>query len=174
MSENMVLHEQNYSTGTRATLIFNELPDVSFTVTNFNIPGVNTSSARQATPFVDMPIRGDKLVFEPLSTDFIVLEDFSNWQELYNWIVGITAPRYGKEFVNKPHEYMDGTLTVYSSHNNPILEFNYKNLVITSISSITFNTNETDAQPLTCTATFDYQDYSVVNMHSQHNLLKGD
>lgn len=166
------LHEQNFLTSSRGTLMLSGLPDVSFTLTQYNLPGVSTSSARYPTPFTDIPFRGDTLVFNPLVVEFIVLEDLSNWQELFNWIVGITAPTNPKEFTNKPHEYMDGILIAHSSHNNPIFEIDFKNLVITDISDIQFNTTDSDSQHMTCTATLDYQNFELRMINSKHKQNK--
>lgn len=156
------LKNQNYLTATRASFDLSDLPNTSFTVTNWNLPGVSTGAPRQPTPFVDIPVRGDKLVFEPLIVEFIVVEDLSNWNSIYDWLVGITAPRRGQEFVNKPHEYMDGTITVYTSHNNKFMTFQFKHLVPISLSDITFTTEDNETQYIKATATFMYQDFDIV------------
>lgn len=162
MSEPVFLDNQNYLTGTRGTFELSELPDTSFTLTAFNVPGVSTGSPRQPTPYVDIPLRGDKLVFEPLILEFIVTEDLSNWISIYKWLVGITAPRTGREFVNKPHEYMDATLNIYTSHNNKFAVVAYSHLVPTSLSALEFVTTDNETQYLKATATFMYQDFDII------------
>lgn len=149
-------------TGTRATFELSELEDASFTVTSWNLPGVNAGSPRQPTPFVDIPLRGDKLVFEPLQVEFIVTEDMSNWRAMYDWIVGITAPRNFGEFRNKPHEYMDGTINIYSSHNNKILVAQFHHLVPISLSGIQFSAGDGDTTYIKATVDLMYQDYELI------------
>lgn len=156
------LVNQNYLTATRASFELSEMPNTSFTVTRWNLPGINTGAPRQPTPFVDIPLRGDKLVFEPLTIEFIVVEDLVNWTSIYDWLVGITAPRRGKEFVNKPHEYMDGSITVYSSHNNKFMVVQFKHLVPISLSEIQFTSEDTETQYVKASATFMYQDFDII------------
>ena len=162
MSDTNPMRNQNYLVATRATFELSELEDTSFTVTRWNIPGISTGSPRQPTPFVDIPVRGDKLVFEPLFIEFLVTEDLANWLSLYKWIVGITAPRRGQEFVKKPHEYMDGSINIYSSHNNKFLVVNFKNLVPLSLSELTFTSTDNETTYIKATATFAYQDFDLI------------
>lgn len=157
----MILENQNYLTPTRATFSLSQLDNVSFTVTRWNLPGVNTGAPRQPTPFTDIPHRGDKLVFEQLEIEFIVTEDLLNWTSIYDWLVGITAPRHPSEFINRPHTYMDADLHVYSSHNNKIMTMTFKNLTPIQLSSIPFSSEDNETTYVKASAVFEYQTYDI-------------
>lgn len=164
---NPILSTQNFATATRATFALSKLYDLSFSVTQFGLPSISTTAPRIPTPFTHMPVRGDTLEFQALTIDFLVLEDFSNWLVLYDWIVGHTAPRDGREYVNRPHEYMDGYINLYTSHNNKIITFKFIDLCIVDLGEIRFNTSETDTTPLIASTTFAYRDYIPVVYNSK-------
>ena len=48
--------------------------------------------ANQPTYLKDIPVPGDKIVFEDLTLRFIVDEDLVNYTEIYNWIKGLGYP----------------------------------------------------------------------------------
>jgi hypothetical protein len=153
----------NNLTATRASFVLPKLQEnLTFTLTEFNVPGVNTGSPRFPTPFTDMPIRGDTLVFEEFTATFIVTEGMENWLEVYNWLVGITAPTNPREFRTKKTEYVDGHLNIYSSHNNNILTVNYINMFPTALTGIQFNTTDNESRIITAQVSFMYESYNIV------------
>ncbi len=155
------LVHQNYTTGTRATFLIPEKDNLSFTATRWAIPGVSTSAPRQPTPFTDMPHRGDKLVYSPLTIEFIVTEDLSNWLELYNWLVGFTAPQSPNQWIHRTETYLDGAIILYSSHNNKLLEVAFKNLTPVDLSEIPFQTDDNETQIIKATVTFEYESFEI-------------
>lgn len=155
------LVHQNYTTGTRATFLIPEKNNLSFTATRWAIPGVATSAPRQPTPFTDMPHRGDKLVYTPLTIEFIVTEDLSNWLEIYNWLVGFTAPQHPSQWINRTETYLDGSMMLYSSHNNKLLEVAFKNLTPVDLSEIPFQTEDNETQIIKATVTFEYESFEI-------------
>jgi len=155
-------------TATRASFVLPKLQEnLTFTLTEFNIPGINTGAPRLPTPFTDMPQRGDKLVFDEFNATFIVTERMENWLEVYNWLVGITAPTNPREFRTKKTEYVDGTLNIFSSHNNNILTVNYINMVPIALSSIQFNTTDNESRIITAQVTFLYESYNIEPVSAQ-------
>lgn len=153
---------QNYTTTTSTSFSIPDLTDLSFTVTSWNIPGVTTGSPRQPTMFTDIPLRGDKLVYEPLVVEFIVTEDLANWLSVHDWLVGITAPFKASQFANKRIEYADGTVTIYSSHNNKLKAVSFKNMVPVSLSELQFVTTDTETTYLKATATFMFERFVII------------
>lgn len=57
-----------------------------------NIPGISLGEANQFTPFTDVPVPGDKLIFNPLIVRFVVDEDFENYLEIQRWMRGCAFP----------------------------------------------------------------------------------
>ena len=82
-----------YATSTQWRLAFNRIPKTTWFCTAANIPGITLGEATYPTPMSDMFVTGDKLTFDTLSINFIVDEELQNYRELWEWIVGIAAPK---------------------------------------------------------------------------------
>ena len=83
----------DYATSTQWRLAFNRIPKTTWFCTAANIPGITLGEATYPTPMSDMFVTGDKLTFDTLSINFIVDEELQNYRELWEWIVGIAAPK---------------------------------------------------------------------------------
>lgn len=151
----------NYFSSTRAVLQIVGLESVSFTCTDFPLPGLNLSPATQATPFTDIPLRGDKLEFNPLTITFLVSAKLENWRAIYEWMIGLSAPTQPKEFCEKDLEYTDAVLHLYTAQNNKFAEVVYKHVVPTSLADLELSTQQNENDEISCTATFQYQSYSI-------------
>lgn len=151
----------NYFSSTRAVLQIVGLESVSFTCTDFPLPGLSLMPATHATPFTDIPLRGDKLEFNPLAITFLVSAKLENWRAIYDWLIGLAAPNQPSEFCNKPMEYTDAVLHLYTAQNNKFAEVVYKNIVPTNLADLELTTQQNEADELSCTATFQYQSYSI-------------
>lgn len=156
------LKYQNYVTGSRTSFTIPELTDVSMTVTSWQLPGISTGAPRQPTPFVDIPHRGDKLVYESLQLDFIVTENLENWLEIHNWMTGFTAPQSPEQWKNKRHVYLDGFITLYTSHNNKSMVIKFNSLVPTNLSAIPFETTDNETQYIKATVTFEFECFEMI------------
>ena len=133
----------DYATGTQWRLAFNRLPKTTWFCTAANIPGITLGEAQYATPMSDMIVTGDKLTFETLNITFIVDEELQNYRELWNWLVGMGAPKERSQWAaelakgNSPtteniaaksesNIYSDATLIIYNSKNIQRLKLNLK------------------------------------------------
>ena len=157
------LKYQNYVTGSRTALSIPDLNDVTMTVTSWNLPGITTGAPRQPTPFTDIPHRGDKLVYEQLVVEFIVTERLENLLQIHDWMTGFTAPQAPSQWRNKKYVYLDGTITLFTSHNNKILVVKFNSLVPVNLSSIPFETTDNETQYIKATATFEYESYEIIH-----------
>ena len=63
---------------------FLRMPGINYFCQRVNIPGISLANTIQATPFSNIPIEGDVLEYEDLSIAFIVDEDMTNYQQIYN------------------------------------------------------------------------------------------
>lgn len=151
----------NYLSSTRAVLQIVGLEAVSFTCTDYPIPGVSLSRATQATPFTDIPLRGDKMEFNPLTVSFLVSAKLENWRALYEWIIGLAVPNHPRQFCNKPMEYSDAVLHLYTAQNNKFAEIVYKHIWPTSLGDLDLTTQQSQSDELIATATFEYQYYEI-------------
>ena len=83
----------DYATGTQWRLAFNRIPKTTWFCTAANIPGITLGESSYPTPMTDMFVTGDKLTFETLNITFLVDEELQNYREIWEWLVGIGAPK---------------------------------------------------------------------------------
>lgn len=157
-----ITKQLNYLSGNRAVMQISQLPDTSFNIKNFQIPTIQLPSADHPSPYFDRPDVGDKLSYEALDVEFVVLEDLSNWIQAYSWINYIGSPRdRKKEYDKTPFIYSDATVTVYSSHNNPLVRVKFIECVPVVLGGIQFNEEIMETSTVTSFLTMEYLRYDV-------------
>lgn len=155
---------------------FSMLPHVQFFAQMVTIPGVSMNEIMSPTPFVDMPVPGDKLLYDILTITFIVDEEMRSWQEIHKWLRGMTFPTNFSEYrglknINRPTlenpnkrpQYSDCMVTVLSSSNTPLIRFKYYDVFPTSLSTITLNTSDSPDTVITADVTFRYTYFDIEN-----------
>lgn len=153
----------------RFKLSIDGLPNVSYTCQHAILPSITTDPAIRETPFVKIPLPGDKIVFDNFQVQFLVSDEMENYLELFNWMQCLGFPDNYKQYrslVNLPInaraldsknlEVSDATLVVFSAANNPKLTVQFHDLFPISLSGLEFNITSIDAEPLTATVTFAY------------------
>ena len=175
----------DYATGTQWRLAFNRLPKTTWFCTAANIPGISLGEAQYPTPMTDIMLTGDKLTFETLTITFIVDEELQNYRELWDWMVGIGAPKSHDQWTSVLSEgdgavrqfgtndkdprtkltyeesnlYSDATLIVYNSKNMAKVNVQFKNMFPTSLSGLDYSQELTDVEYFHATASFRYLYY---------------
>lgn len=145
------------------------LPNTNFFVQKANIPRRYNKPPEVTNPFKNFPVSGDKIVYEDFMLTFKVDEDLMNYMEIVDWMTGLNFPNNHdqhrilatKPTVTGDSLYSDGTLTILSSSRNPIVEVNYTNMFPVDISSVDFDSTDSQIQFVTCTTRFKYQDMSI-------------
>ena len=154
------------------------LPRASFMCQVASIPRMSIGSATQIAPKRDLPVIGDKIVFDNLTIEFIIAEDMSNYIEIYNWISEIdqlglnsTIDDYRKAITNfgtpinnsgaDRNLYSDANLFIIDSTNNAVAKINFKDLIPLSLESIPFDLKNTSQEPITASATFAYSMFNI-------------
>jgi hypothetical protein len=147
-------------------------PKVDFFANSANIPGINLGAAIQPTYLKDIPIPGDKLSYDDFDLKFIVDENLENYVEIHNWMRGLGYPENISEYNNWKYSDItntsdpnisDGTLIIYSSNNNHNISVKFQGLWPTSLSTITFDSTDTDVQYVTASVSFKYTIYNIIN-----------
>ena len=168
---------------TKFRLTFDRLPGITYFCQNANFPGVSLTEIMRQTPFVDLYVPGEKLIYDTFNITFLVDEEMRSWLEIHDWMRGITFPTNFQEYVNlarsstgainnnfygnaigaKP-QYGNATLTVYSNKNNPSIRLKFVDIFPTSLATILFNTSDTAENIMTADATFrfNYYDYERI------------
>ena len=157
--------EVNYLNTVNFETNFVRLPNTSFTCSEVTIPSLALGMTTFQSMFSDIPIEGDKINFEQLSISFIVSEDFSNYLEIYNWMISIGFPEKFEQFSLKESLAQsaststlrsDMSVIVNTNKSNPNFEITFKDAFPVSLGSITFGSNASSLEPISVAATFAY------------------
>lgn len=148
-------------------LILDRAPAVEYFCTSAPLPGITATAIRQPSPFTDVKVTGDKLIYQPLIVTFIVDEHLQNWQEIYNWFVSYAHPEAFEQYADKSHTQNDlyrsklsnATLIVANNKYNKQHEFRFVDLFPVDMSDIILDVQISDTQVAMCTVTFEYSYY---------------
>ena len=152
-----------------------KIPTVEYFVTEVNIPGITFGSGVPiSTPFSAINMMGDTLEFESLEITFLVMKICLTIEKsMIGWLVLVSQRTENSlktlclvrtqnfvQFQTDPQNLMsDATMHILTNKNNPVLKANFKNCFPTSLSGLTFTTQNTDTEQLTATVTFVYDIY---------------
>lgn len=140
-------------------VVFSKIPTVTYFAQAVNIPGVNLGETRFPTPLLDIPAPGDKLVYEPLSIQFLVDEDLASFKEMYNWLKGLGFPTTTDEYKNLLDDsdsqrpgvgdtVSNAMLTFLTNALNNNIQLQFHDVFPINLSSLQMNAAEGTAAPL--------------------------
>lgn len=134
----------NYLETAKFVFVTHSMPHLNLFCQTIEMPGVSTTPAIQPNPLVDIPRSGDKLVFAPLTISFIVDEDLRVWEEVYNWLKGITFPEKFSEYRLQKQKgiYTDANLIFLKNSNTDNFSVRFHNCTPMSLSGIRMTTTE--------------------------------
>ena len=148
-------------------------PKVDFFSQSANIPGINLGTAIQPTYLKDIPIPGDKLVFDDFQLRFNIDENLENYTIVQNWMRGLGYPESVYEYMdwmlsdpNNPNQdpnVSDGTLIIFNSNFQPSTLVKFQGMFPVSLSDIEFDASQVDVQYATASVTFKYALYKIFN-----------
>ena len=108
----------DYAAPTQFKFSIVNMPKVEYFVITANLPGISLDGISLPTPLKVTQIVGDGITYENLDISFIVDENYENYLELHNWLIGIGFPKSREQF----KDYRDsestkfpGTKTKYTS-----------------------------------------------------------
>ena len=152
-------------------------PGVAFFCNQANIPSLDLGVAEQPSYLKDIPLPGDKMQFGDLNLRFLVDEDLVNFMEIQNWMRGLGFPESLAEFNDLKNEailgpmgkstedvYSDGTLQILSSNLIPKFQVVFNDLFPYSLSTVTFDANDTDIEYFTADVSFKYTLYQITDL----------
>jgi hypothetical protein len=162
-------------------LSFSRIPEVTYFCQTVNVPGVSMSPTQFSTPFTDLPVPGDKIMYDEFRIAFLVDEDYKTWQSLYDWITAMTFPENFDQYKNlstlrrnatpggfrldesfdKAPQYSDAILTVNTNKNNPNIRFKFVDLFPISIGTIDLSEEFSPDSPILCDAIFRYSYFTL-------------
>lgn len=147
------------------------LPHVNYFCTQASIPDVTLSQVSIETPFVRLPHPGEKLTYSPLELTFRVDEDMKNYQEIYNWLVGLGYPdnfaqrkALARTSTSMGDVVSDGSLIITTASYKPNIEIKFNDMYPVSLSTLNFNVENSDVEYLQATVSFVYTKYDLIQL----------
>jgi hypothetical protein len=164
---------RNFLASSNFRMALQRAPSLNFFLQGISIPGLSfEGSIDVPTPFVKIPIPGDHINYAPLTVEFIVDEDLTNYLEIWNWIISIAGPesidptstdRLDNKLVTdyNSRARSDIKLMILSSAKNPNLEVTFYDAFPSSLGQLNFTTVSSDISYIQCSVTFDYIKYKI-------------
>jgi len=171
----------NYLRPNGFRFVIKDLPNVAYTCQSANLPAIQLGFAVQPTPFVDLPVIGDKLNYSEFSIRFLIAEDMSNYIELYEWLVALGFPnnynqypsfvgsrldrfpffKTGHNNATQAIAYSDATLTILNSSNIPKTNILFKSIFPVSLEALDFDITSSEVPFFVGVASFKYTTFEV-------------
>jgi len=175
------IENRNYMSPLGFKLILSKTPKVDFLCQSANIPGISMGTALQPTYLKDIPVPGDKVLYEDLTIRFLVDENMENYLAIYKWMTGLgyseslgqfeqlkkedfrTNPQINSDADPRYFEFSDATLQVLSSNYKPSIHVNFKDAFPISLSTLEFDASERDYNYFTAQTTFKYTIFDITD-----------
>ena len=149
-----------------------KFPKASFFANSARIPEIVLGTIIQPGYLKDIDIPGEKLQYGDFSLRFLVDENLENYMSIHNWLTGLGFPETPQQFTNKTtdedgqrdmnEQFSDGSLRILNSNFQTMAIVKFSDLFPTSITSLEFDSTETDINYFTAEASFKYTVYNIV------------
>ena len=172
---------RNYMSPLGFKLILTKTPKVDFLCQSANIPQISMGTAVQPSYLKDIPVPGDKVLYDDLNVRFLVDEKMENYLAIHKWITGLGYPESIGQYrqlktddkrtdrrVNDSadplyFQYSDATLQVLNSNYKPSVLINFKDAFPVSLSTLDFDVTTRDYNYFTAEVTFKYTIYNITD-----------
>ena len=172
---------RNYMSPVGFKLILTKTPKVDFLCQSANIPQISMGTAIQPSYLKDIPVPGDKVLYDDLSIRFLVDEKMENYLAIYKWITGLGYPESIGQFKQlrkddirtnasasdegdpRYFEFSDATLQILSSNYKPSVLVNFKDAFPISLSTLEFDVSQRDYSFFTASVTFKYTIFNITD-----------
>ena len=172
---------RNYMSPLGFKLILTKTPKVDFLCQSANIPQISMGTAIQPSYLKDIPVPGDKVLYDDLSVRFLVDEKMENYLAIYKWMTGLGYPEALSQFQQlkredirtnasasdegdpRYFEFSDATLQVLGSNYKPSIHVNFKDTFPVSLSTLEFDVSNRDYNFFTAEVTFKYTIYEITD-----------
>ena len=172
---------RNYMSPLGFKLILTKTPKVDFLCQSANIPQISMGTAIQPSYLKDIPVPGDKVLYDDLSVRFLVDEKMENYLAIYKWMTGLGYPESIGQYnqLRKDDirtnasvsdegdplyfQYSDATLQVLSSNYKPSVLVNFTDAFPVSLSTLEFDVSQRDYSFFTASVTFKYTIFNITD-----------
>ena len=144
-------------------------PNLEFFCKTITHPGMILNPVELGIPrLAGLPMPGESLTFNELSTNVILDENLEGYSEMYNWILRLvntnmgTSTRGSIATNTDTPTYADITLSILSSHNNQTKQIRYLDCIPTSLGDIVFESTADGQTFITFAASFRFNYFKLV------------
>ena len=156
--------KQNYLSPIEFRFLIQRLPYTEFFTQSVNVPGVSLNATEMATPFKTLYFSGDNITYNEFTVNVRVDENMNNYQEILNWMIGMTFPDNFDQYANLTEGdgiYSDATLMIMTNGKNSNIQIVMKDIFPTSLGDIQLNTTAGDVDFASCDITFKIGSYEI-------------
>lgn len=152
----------NFLQETKFSITMANMPYLSYFTNDLVLPGVSTNYATISTPYSDVKLAGDKLMYDELNFTFLLDEDLKVYEETYNWICGVTYPQNDTQYANqkKTGIYHDAIVTFNTNNNLENIKLTFKNCSPISLSGVNMTFTGNAERALTAELVLSYDNYT--------------
>lgn len=144
--------------------LLSRAPNVEYFCQAAGLPGMALGEANQHNPFVTIPHPGDHLTFDPFTIRFMIDEDMKNFNEIYDWMLGLGYPDQHSQYkslYDSSAVFSDGSIMVLTSHNNASIRIVIEDMFPVALSPVNFDSRDTEVTYLEADVTFRYRKYRI-------------
>ena len=172
---------RNYMSPLGFKLVLTKTRKVDFLCQSANIPSISMGTAIQPSYLKDIPVPGDKVLYDDLNVRFLVDEKMENYLAIHKWITGLGYPESLGQYSQLKtddnrtdrrvsdaadplyFQYSDATLQVLNSNYKPSVLINFKDAFPVSLSTLDFDVTTRDYNYFTAEVTFKYTIYNITD-----------
>lgn len=152
--------------------VIKKTPNINWFVQAVNLPTITLPDHVIGSPFLNIPVPGDRMQFSNLEVTFRVDEDMENYLEIYNWMVAAGFPENfdqykGPDPNNLQNRFTqkelvsDATLMIHDSKMNPKTEVTFKDIFPIGLAELKFDSTMPDVNYIQSTVTFAYSRFTI-------------
>ena len=157
--------QQNFLSPTGFRFLIKRLPNVSFFVQAVDIPSISITPIEYPTPLKTLSVPSDRLNHEPFSITIRVDEYMDSYNEIYDWMSGLTHPKSFDQYKalasSEEGIYSDASLIILDSRQNPGIEVVFRDVFPISLGQISLDTTSPNISYPTCQITFEHNGHEV-------------
>ena len=172
---------RNYMSPLGFKLVLTKTPKVDFLCQSANIPSISMGTAIQPSYLKDIPVPGDKVLYDDLNVRFLVDEKMENYLAIHKWMTGLGYPESLGQYSQLKtddnrtdsrvsddgdpcyFEFSDATLQILNSNYKPSVLVNFKDAFPVSLSTLDFDVTTRDYNYFTAEVTFKYTIYNITD-----------
>lgn len=139
--------------------------ELSYRVQTASLGSVNLGSSPFATSMANLSIPSNKIDFSPLSIRVLLSENLDEWMDAVKWSFDMT-------YINDSHldTVSEGSVTILSANNFPVMSVTYHGLAPISVSQIDFDITQDETSP-TFDLTMSYDSFSIKNLITGEKIV---